>query len=126
MSYTISIDSNREICTIVVKGIYNGALANEIRLAGAKIVVEEKVYKFLVDCRNAELVASFIKLYDYAQDVLEKLKANNIPIHKIRRAFVVEERSENFEFYETISVNRGLNVRAFFNSEDAVAWLKST
>lgn len=126
MSYQISINSDREICNIVVNGIYDGELANEIREAGVKIVIEEKVYKFLVDCRKAELIASFVTLYEYAHEILEKLDAYKVPIHKIKRAFVIEKQRENFEFYETVSVNRGLNVRAFYNIEEARDWLKSS
>jgi hypothetical protein len=81
---------------------------------------------FLVDCTL---------LIDETEKVFENYEvgtfmANLLPRmpNKFRNAIIMppgEIARANFRFYETVTQNRGLNIRVFETRDDALAWLYS-
>jgi hypothetical protein len=57
------------------------------------------------------------------KDIRERASAHGVSAHKIKRAFVIKGDENDYDFYETTSVNRGLNVGIFHDKEEAINWL---
>jgi hypothetical protein len=123
MPYSITYDPDAGYCTIVVSGIYDAALAKQIRDAALEMIVKHGCYHFLVDCRASTLSASKLTLFSFAEDILKRSSTEGIAAFKIKRAFVIQGDEKDYAFYETVSVNRGLNVQIFQNVDAATRWL---
>ncbi len=125
MPFSIKYNADADLCELVVTGVYDEALTKETRSAALKIILEHDCYRILIDCREATLDSSLISLFYAPEEIKEKLSTEGIPAYKIKRAFVIRESVQNFSFYETVSVNRGLQVKIFFDMDEAINWLNS-
>lgn len=75
--------------------------------------------KFLVDERDLTYSTSISNIYDSAEGMKGISRTNKV-------AFVYSESPSNkndYRFFETVSRNRGYNVRVFENQQKAMAWL---
>jgi hypothetical protein len=78
---------------------------------------------FLGDCRTLPNSASLFDVYQIA-DLLDGLGVD----HRMREALVVTldpAGKSSFDFYVTVTSNRGLQVRLFADIGEAKAWLTS-
>jgi hypothetical protein len=77
--------------------------------------------RILLDLTQAEVIAGTISTFETANppaDVALELK-------KFSFAALYPEITENDRFFETVSTNRGLRVRAFDKREEAIKWLEN-
>jgi hypothetical protein len=78
---------------------------------------------FLGDCRSLPNRSSLIDVYQLA-DLLDSLEVDR----RMREALVVTidpGRESSFDFYVTVTTNRGIQVRLFAETDEAKAWLHS-
>lgn len=125
MPFSISYNADLAICEIVVNGIYNDHLDVEIRSAAQEIILKHDCYRLIIDCRAAELQTSTLSLLSSPDEIKEILSTMEIPAFRLKRAFVVSRDLDDYSFIETVSVNRGLQVRIFQDMDEAVIWLGS-
>jgi len=125
MPFSISYNADLAICEIIVTGIYNDPLAEQIRIAAQEIIVKHDCIRLIIDCRAAELQTSTLSLLASPDEIKEILSALEIPAYKVKRAFVVSRDIDDYSFIETVSVNRGLQVRVFQEMNAAISWLGS-
>lgn len=123
MPFSISYNADLAICEIVVTGVYNDPLAEQIRSAAQEIILKHNCIRLIIDCRAAQLQTSTLSLLASPDEIKEILSAMEIPSFRLKRAFVVSRDIDDYSFIETVSVNRGLQVRVFQDMKEAVSWL---
>lgn len=75
--------------------------------------------RVLSDLREVDLRLSMIDLYNIPKLVTEAGVKQNV-----KRAVVFGKAAEDYEFLETISVNRGQIFRVFTDFDEAQTWIK--
>ena len=83
-----------------------------------KIVEARNCLKFLNDCRESVVPESIIDIFEIPKLVSEAGLRGNC-----KCAIVVKDIRDQWEFLETISNNRGQQIRIFTDYEEGDAWL---
>lgn len=76
----------------------------------------------LTDLREMKVTPSILNVYN-SINTFEKMGIDN----RTSEALILEKNKfveSNIKFYENACQNRGYNVRIFYNSDDAIHWLK--
>ena len=124
MPYTITHLEEENILEIIYRGRVKPV---EVMAAITKTLVLSKKHKtnlFLIDC--LELVddkALVFENYKLGVDLTKMLQ--KIP-QGVKDAIILprsRQAADNIRFFETVAINRGLNVCLFRNREDALDWL---
>ena len=97
----------------------------EVVLESTMLSKESKCYLWLADYREATLNLSTFEIYDLPKLILEAATSLNINATRIKRAIVILRDKPNYEFAETVSLNRGQNIDLFDDIENARKWLKN-
>lgn len=87
------------------------------------MAAEKGAWLFLGDCRRLPTAGSVFDVYELGQ-LLDDLGVDR----RMREALVVEldpAGGSVFDFYVTVTTNRGIQVRLFAEMEEARAWLLS-
>lgn len=112
---------------IIIKYSGNIALAdlkNGSREA-AQQIVNHKCYKVLVDCRDINFELSTLEIYDLPETFSFVLNEFGLDLRKIKRALLVSQMKDDYEFVETVATNRGYWVKLFDDLKKAKKWLAS-
>ena len=124
MPYTITHLEEKNILETTYRGRVK---PTEVMTAITKILVLAKKHKtnlFLVDC--LELIDDkvlFFENYKLGVDLTKIIQ--KIP-QEVKDAIILPrsaQAADNIRFFETVAINRGLNVCLFRNREDALDWL---
>ncbi len=82
--------------------------------------LDNNAQKVLCDERQLEYRLPLIDTFELAEDL-----AKNVP-YSIQIAMVTHPLNEQMIlFWETVALNRGLNVKVFFDPKEAALWLHS-
>jgi hypothetical protein len=95
----------------------------EIVKANLELAAEKGALRFLGDCRELPNSEPIIDAYELAT-MLDRLGVD----HRSREALVVTPdptHASSFDFYVTVTSNRGLQVRLFETIEEATEWLRN-
>ena len=124
MPYTITHLEENNILEIIYRGRVK---PTEVMTAITKVLVLAKKHKtnlFLVDC--LELIDDKAFVFDnYKLGVDLSKIIQKIP-KQVKDAIILprsRQAADNIRFFETVAINRGLNVCLFRNREDALDWL---
>jgi hypothetical protein len=110
---------NGDVLTVVASG-YDEGLA-EVK-AYAKAIIDTAVknhcHKILCNEQNLAYQLSLTDTYDLA-------KTTAFAAPKIAKTAILTrpEYEEIIRFWETVALNRGLNIQKFFEEKDALTWL---
>ncbi len=80
---------------------------------------KNNTHKLIVDSRKHIIEISTAELIDFALTVPEVMKQS------YQLAIVKHPDEEEGSFVESVTADRGSNIRAFTNTKDARAWLES-
>ncbi|MCE9613120.1 MAG: hypothetical protein K8T26_02520 [Lentisphaerae bacterium] len=119
MNYRISYDHERDLIYGSVEGDLDPALVKAMAAEFASIVASTGCRKLLNDLRNARITHSPLDIHSMPR-IIDTQGVSLV----CRRALLISEPSEDFEFLETVSLNFGQQVRLFYNLEAALEWLK--
>lgn len=97
--------------------------AGEIISELLQAVKENNCPLILSDYRQATMDLSVAEIYLLPNKIAEKASSMELSGHKIKRALVAEEGSQNFHFFETVTVNRGQPTKLFSTMDEAKKWL---
>jgi hypothetical protein len=121
MSWKIELMESGGVIRMTASGTVTVADINRLRAEAFELAQEHDIHKYLSDQRNAMLQLSTSDIYrlpngldSYGHDRRDRL------------AIVYSESSagkEDYEFFETVAVNRGLPVRLFSDYDAALSWL---
>lgn len=119
--YEITLDDDRGLVRVVVKGMIKRELGEEI-ITTARTVGAQKKYHIIYDMRQATADVTLADWYFLPQrlTVLKKVET------RILRAAVLiqpDEQQKDYQFYETVMNNQGMRVRIFLKEQMAIKWL---
>lgn len=107
------------------QGIVTFNEVKEVVLESTMLSKESKRYLWLADYSEATLNLSTTEIYDLPKLILEAATSLNIVSFHIKRAIVIIRDKANYEFAETVSINRGQNIDLFDDIEKARNWLRN-
>ncbi len=89
----------------------------EAHLSVKRMLDENNWNKLLIDVRNAADHVPFADMYNVVISI-----SKGLPLVRIGLVFP-PERKEEGEFAETVATNRWMQLKSFWDYDDAVAWL---
>lgn len=116
MAWRIETDLQPGYLLIRILGDADARVAGEIVTGVFREIAAHKCSRLLIDVRDVKGRMSVWETFSLVSD--------HPPAQGMRAAIV--DRPENrdwYEFYETVSVNRGYHNRVFTDLDEAVAWL---
>lgn len=124
MTWTVTYIDELEIVELNISGEFTD---EDVRAAApARIAMgkERGVTKFIIDAIDMELTGTTFSIYDvparvYPENSMERTTRIAVLTTKASSA-----SREIVQFYENVSVNRGWNVKAFHDRDDAIKWLQ--
>ena len=124
MSYKIKFLEEENILETIYHGTVKIVDLGIVFAKNLKLARKHHVHLFLVDCLELEDDKAMI-VENYEAGILLKKIVGQLP-KRMRNAIVLPrslQAAENLLFFETMTRNRGLNVRSFENREAALTWL---
>ncbi|MCB2178835.1 STAS/SEC14 domain-containing protein [bacterium] len=124
MSHKIAFREDSNILATIFDGKVTPNEVEEVVVENLNLAIQYQTNLFLVDCRNIEDESSFA-IENYETGVLLTKLSQKLPGH-LKDALIQPISplaAENLRFFETVTRNRGLNVRLFETEEAALAWL---
>lgn len=123
MSFKAKYNKHLNLIESTYKGIIKGEELMQQVLSNIDLAKKNNTHKFLTDCRelspNINVIDSYklVKLYEKLEGASNMKEAILIPD--------IPEAARAIEFYETVSLNRGFQVKAFTDRDEALSWLLS-
>jgi hypothetical protein len=128
MGMTVEISADSNVLRVVAKGEFelNEAKQNFVEILKAK--KDNNIEKVLFDGRGITGEPGIIERFYYgeftAASVRQVREQGEIPISPKFAYVLLPPVLDEERLGETVAVNRGLNVKAFDNLDDATAWLE--
>lgn len=119
MKYQLSYDKQRDLINGKIEGEIDPDLVEKMASELAALVISTGCHKLLNDLRGAKITHSTLDIYQ-----MPRIVDRHGVLKKCKRALLVSESSEDFEFLETVSLNVGQQVRVFKEPQAAIDWLK--
>ncbi len=123
MPYSVSFDEASKLITFTLRGKVDASTLRESVPELLRIAKERGSYLILTDAREMKLDLLTVDIYDLPKFLSDLFTSEGLPITKFKRAFVVSKRIGDVTFHETVSRNRGHNVKVFEDMQDAKRWL---
>jgi len=123
MAYEITIDRERKIVEVVVRGAVTHEEHMAARAATGKVLCENGYTRLLVDLREllTQGVISTITCYDFGASYTQ---GGISPDCKIAHVLPLDRSAlQDVHFITTVGINRGNLIREFSEVEEAKGWL---
>jgi hypothetical protein len=127
MSIDLEVTPEKGFLRVRVTGRVSLRDANDAFARMLVAVARQKAAKVLVDCRDVKGTMTTADRYQHASFGAEELSkwTRMGESRGTRLAYVAKPPSlDRRRFGETVAVNRGVNVKAFDNTEEALRWLE--
>ncbi len=113
--YRISADQD------FTRGVYTGKVAYETSTKMMRDLAKGGGnQKFLIDLRNAEPTYSHVTPIQH----VEEASSLGLPTNNRTALLGAEKDRTILQYVENVAVNRGFLVKAFFDEDEAVKWLR--
>jgi hypothetical protein len=117
MPETVSINKRLGVIQIDSYGDVDRRDLNSSLQSVLEIVEKTGLKKVLVDTTKQTKLPSILNLHHFGEELSTRART-------LKHAVVISQLlHEDFQFIETVSVNRGVNMRIFDAVGDALAWL---
>jgi hypothetical protein len=123
MPHTFSYNSTEHLIEAKVEGSFNLVELETFVKELAAFSIEKKCYQHLSDFRAAHIKFSTVELYDLPQKIKSLLDPAKVDLSSFKRALVIANDVDDFKFFETVTLNRGQEVKLFYDLESAKQWL---
>lgn len=120
MSHTLAYLPDEGYIELRVEGCFNLTRLKQIAPEVAKLSNESGCLHILNDMSNATIDVSVLDVYSNPQQMDDAGITRST-----RRALVVPENFEHANFLETVTRNRGHDLKVFFDRDEAINWLQS-
>jgi hypothetical protein len=119
MPVNIKVIRPKDFIRTTVTGVLDFAVSKNALLDIASQIDRPGEYEILVDTREAESALSMIDIFQLGEAL-----AAHPSLRRSKVAFLKSKKdSQQAEFLETITANRGVCAQVFTDFEDAVTWL---
>jgi hypothetical protein len=119
MKYEVSIDQDRRLIRIKVWGELTFESISEMTTEVSTAAAKHGFVHFLFDMRETTENADTMDAFFLAANPEERGLTRT---HK--RAIVHRSTNKLYRFFETVSVNRGYNVKLFTDIDSALEWIQ--
>ena len=116
--HTLSYDRQLDCVHVTFTGIVDLRVIQEVAPQVARLCAETGCRRILNDMSRAHIGITFMEAFK-SPDIMDQ---SHIP-RSIRRALIPPPDFPESQFLETISQNRGHNLKVFSSVADATAWL---
>jgi len=123
MAHTLHYNPDTRTVELIVQGVVSLGDLREIFGAAVESLVAHKSYLALADYRDAKLNVSTIDIYSLPKMLASTTSSQSYNVHKLRRAIVIDEKTDDFLFYETVTLNSGQSTKLFYDMDKAKEWL---
>jgi hypothetical protein len=120
--YTITLDSKNRIVHVVARGELVKELGEEI-ITKARRTAASHHYHILCDVRQSEFKVSIAEWF-FLPRTLPVYKTSKTRIIKTALLISPGNQEEQYNFYETVMQNMGMNLKTFLKEKEAVEWLR--
>lgn len=126
MPHVIIYNSEARVIEITIQGDFSLSEAKEIISEATQVAKEQNCFLVLTDLREATLKLSTLEIYELPNVVSDKLASSGLHAYEFKRAFVAAKDLKDYDFFETVTVNRGQNAKLFHDVDEAKKWLSET
>ena len=124
MHNVISYHSTGGYIEVKIQGSLTLNAVRDITLEVMRLAKEQDCFLVLGDYREMTVAnLSTVDIYDVPKIITDVATASGLPVHKFKRALVVAQDLDDFSFFETVTLNRGQNVKIFQDMAEARKWL---
>jgi hypothetical protein len=123
MPWTVNFLEDRKVVETKFTGDLEPIEVRDAVVASLDIATKNDTYLYLADCTRLKESGSLLDIYE-----LGKFIETLAPDRKIKEAVIIPKTNRavgDLKFYETLTVNRGFNVRLFEEREEGLQWLVS-
>jgi hypothetical protein len=114
------------IIFIKVRGPLTLAEVRQVMAEAGRLAHDHQCFRLLSDTLEMELKLSMAEVYYLPGMFAELLSTLGLQVHQFRTAVLVSPNDQILPFFETVSRNRGHNVKLFQDQESARRWLLDT
>jgi hypothetical protein len=118
MTHTLQYNPDTDCIELTIQGIFNMKRLEAIAPEVARLSEKSACLRILNDMSNATIDVSLADIYSSPQQM-----DNSGICRSTRRALVVPPGFEQATFLETVTRNRGHNLKIFHDRDSATAWL---
>lgn len=123
MTHTLTHNSELHILELNVQGTLRMPEVRQIISESVRLVREHDCFLILSDFRDATLALSVLEIYEVPKIIEEISFGSGLPASKVKRALVIANDMKEFDFLETVTVNRMQKARIFQDFDKAKNWL---
>ena len=123
MSHTVTYNPETHIVETKAHGNLTLDEAKELISDIGQACVENNCFLCPSDYRDVTLKLSTLDIYSIPHILSETLASMGLPANKVKRAVVVAKDTRDFEFFETVTINNGQNIKLFQDIDEAKKWL---
>ena len=123
MTHTVTYNSALGVIETVAQGNLTWSEAKEIISAITQIALEKDCFLCLSDYRKATIAMSTLQIYDIPKILSAFVTSSGLSSSKFKRAIIAEKSSKDYQFFETVTLNMGQNIRLFQDIDEAKKWL---
>ncbi len=120
MGHQLHYNPDIDCIELIVEGVFNMARLKQIALEVAKLSGESGCQRILNDMSRATIEVSLTEAYSSPQQMDESGICRST-----RRALVVPPDFDLARFLETVTRNRGHNLKVFTERDEALNWLQA-
>jgi hypothetical protein len=119
MPLNIKVIRPKDFIKTTVTGVLDFAVSKQALLEIASQIEQPGEYEILVDTREAEPALSMIDIFQLGEAL-----AAHPSLRRSKIAFLKSKKdSQQAEFLENITANRGVRAQVFTDFEEAITWL---
>ncbi|HET8580095.1 MAG TPA: hypothetical protein VFL31_03775 [Nitrospiraceae bacterium] len=119
MPVNIKVIRPKDFIKTTVTGVLDFAVSKQALLDIASQIDQPGEYEILVDTRGAEPALSMVDIFQLGEAL-----AAHASLRRSKIAFLKSKKdSQQTEFLETVTANRGVRAQVFTDFEEAVTWL---
>ena len=120
MEVIFSYLEDQQMVLVKTKGIADAKSSNQMSQSISQFMRQYKARRCLIDHTELQMVAGkTLEIYQRPNEILKL----GIPVTIRIAALILPIHAEHFSFLETVSFNRGIGYRTFFDREEAEKWL---
>ena len=123
MEVTFSYLEDQQMVLVITKGIADARSSSQMSKSISQYMRKIKARRCLIDHTEIQMfTGKTLEIYQRPNEIIKL----GIPFNIRIAALILPIQAEHFQFLETVSLNRGIGYKTFFDREAAIKWLMET
>jgi len=125
MTIQITFNEQDQIIEVKVRELFDWSVIETVVPQVSVFVNEKNCHRILLDFRSAHISLSTIQIYMTPEKLSDEFKKFGVEILLLRRALLLKQNDSDYQFLETVVLNKSQILRIFFDETAAREWLKA-